>query len=593
NFPNYELGIRNYEEESDFIIHNSSFIIYKTGDLVRWLTNGSLEFIGRTDHQVKIRGFRIELGEIETLLQQHEEVQETAVLVHQEPSGNKQLIAYVVSTPGANPTASTLYDFLKNKLPIYMLPAAFVMLPQMPRLPNGKLNRHALPAPDETDRISSELVLPRNATEEIIAGIWAELLNRRQVSIHDDFHQLGGHSLLATQIISRLRRAFQVDIPIRSLFEHPTVAGLAQLVRDEKTPAAVTNIPFKSIPRDGKLPLSYAQQQLWFLEQLEPGNLFYNLISAVRLTGVLDREALQQSLQEMVRRHESLRTTFITENGRPRQLISSTRTIPVVLDDFTHLPDSERMEKGMALVDAEAKRPFDLAAGPLLRLRLVRLADDDYIAIIAMHHIISDGWSMSVFIQELTTLYAAYRTDRPSPLTDLPLQYADYAHWQEQWLQGETLAQQLDYWKKQLHNQPLLIDLPTDYPRPAVQTSNGATATFTLSPTLTNKLNAFSRAQGATLFMTLLAAYQILLSRYARQEDISVGTAVANRSRPEIEGLIGFFVNTLVIRTDLAGRPSFKKLLQRVLPRPWSAPRAAAARPPGGPGCLCASRCAL
>lgn len=540
--------------------------VYRTGDLCRYLPDGNIEFLGRIDHQVKVRGFRIELGEIEAVLQQHENVRDTAVLAWDTESGSKQLVAYIVPKQDSAPNTSELRNYLKEYLPNHMVPAEFIALDSMPRLPNGKINRHALPVPDGS---RPELIVsyapPNNPIEEILAGIWGQVLNVNRVGIHDDFHELGGHSLLATQIISRIRRAFQVEMPLRELFEHPTVAELAKVVQSVAlTQPEKADLPLEPVGREGELPLSFAQQRLWFLEQLEPGNLFYNLPTAVQLSGPLDSNALRQSINEIVKRHEVLRTIFVSKSGKPHQQIIPELTIALPIIDLQDLPRVEQEKEAQRIITAAARRPFDLAKGPLLRANLLKLDVDDHIAVITVHHIVSDGWSMGVFIQELAALYVAFSTGQHPSLPDQPLQYADYSHWQQSWLKGEVLEKQLSYWKKQLGDQPAMLDLPTDRPRPAVQSWHGATETFKLTSDLTQKLRDISRQEGVTLFMTLLAAYQVLLYRYTRQDDISVGTAVANRTRAELESLIGFFVNTLVMRTNLADKPSFQTLLLRV-----------------------------
>ncbi|HFQ92418.1 MAG TPA: non-ribosomal peptide synthetase, partial [Anaerolineae bacterium] len=453
-----------------------------------------------------------------------------------------------------------LRQHLKNYLPLYMIPDQFILLDELPCLPNGKVNRRDLPAPD-ADLLQNRYVAPRNPTEEILAGLWAQVLGVDRVGIYDNFFALGGHSLKATQLVSRIRETFQCDLPLRRLFEKPTIADTAVFIQTDQ---GDSRPPIQPIPRDTAPPLSFAQQRLWFLEQLAPGNIAYNIPMAIRLSGELDVTALQQSLQEIIRRHESLRTVFVEENGRPVQRILPDLTIELPITDLRHLPPGERETKAQALAVAEAKRPFDLAAGPLIRATLLQLADDEYVALLTMHHIISDGWSMGVFIQEMAALYAAFTEERPSPLPDLPIQYADFAHWQRQWLQGETLESQLDYWKEQLADAAPFLDLPTDRPRPAIQSANGATETFILPPEMARQLADLSQAQGATLFMTLLAAFQTLLYRYSGQTSISVGTPIANRTQAEIEELIGFFVNTLVMHTDLSGQPDFEELLARV-----------------------------
>jgi amino acid adenylation domain-containing protein len=536
--------------------------MYKTGDLARYLPDGNIEFLGRGDHQVKIRGFRIELGEIEAALGQHPAVRKAVVLAREDAPGEKRLVAYVV----AESTADELRRFLKDKLPDQMVPAVFVLLDTLPLLSNGKIDRRALPAPDRTrPELDKTFMAPRTPTEELLAEIWAQVLDLERVGILDNFFDLGGHSLLATQAVSRMRDAFQVDIPLRRLFEVPTVAGLAESI--EAARQAGQNLlvpPILPVPRNGDLALSFAQQRLWFFNQLDPGNSAYNIPAAGRIMGPLNLAALEQCLNEIVKRHESLRTTFGKVDGRPTQVIAPTLTIKLPVVDLRKLPAGERETEVRRLVTAEAQRPFDLSQGPLLRGTVLRLGDEEYVGLLTMHHIVSDGWSTGILIREMATLYVAFCAGGSSPLPALPIQYADFAHWQRQWLQGEVLETQIAYWKEQLAGAPALIDLPTDHPRPAMQTFQGAHQSLVLPKHLKDGFKALSRQEGVTLFMTMLAAFKVLLNRYTSQDDLVVGTPIANRNRQETEGLIGFFVNALVLRTDLSGDPSFRELLRRV-----------------------------
>jgi amino acid adenylation domain-containing protein len=574
--------------------------LYKTGDLARYRPDGNIEFLGRADHQVKIRGFRIELGEIEAALGQHPAVREAVVLAREDAAGEKRLVSYVVADREPLPTTTDLRNFLKEKLPEYMVPAVFVLLDALPLMPNGKVDRWALPAPDRSrPELDKAFVAPRTPTEELLAEIWAQLLDIERVGIHDNFFDLGGHSLLATQLVSRMREAFQVEIPLRRLFEVPTVAGLAESI--EAARQAGQNLlapPILPVPRNGDLALSFAQQRLWFFDQLEPGLSAYNIPAAVRLKGPLNLAALEQSLNEIVKRHESLRTTFGKVEGWPTQVIAPTLTIKLPVVDLRKLPASERETEVRRLVTAEAQRPFDLSQGPLLRGSVLRLGDEEHVGLLTMHHIVSDGWSTGILVREMATLYVAFCAGGSSPLPALPIQYADFAYWQRQWLQGEVLETQIAYWKEQLAfaepqldspraglsrataiadgrelrataqrsvaGAPALIDLPTDHPRPAVQTFRGAHQSLVLPKHLQEGFKALSRQEGATQFMTLLAAFNVLLYRYTNQDDLIVGTPIANRNRLETEGLIGFFVNALVLRTDLSGNPSFRDLLRRV-----------------------------
>ncbi|NCS32797.1 MAG: amino acid adenylation domain-containing protein [Microcystis aeruginosa G11-01] len=543
--------------------------LYKTGDLARYLPDGNLEYLGRIDNQVKIRGFRIELGEIETILSQHSAVKTAIVIAREDETEQKRLVAYIVpqaegisAQQEQNFIAVTeLRQFLKAKLPEYMIPSAFVILESLPLTPNGKIDRRALPAPEFQSE--EQYVAPRNPIEEILSSIWVKVLKVAQVGIHDNFFELGGHSLLATQLISRIREAFQVEMPLRELFVAPTIAELAQEIKRISEREQLTELPI--LPRDktAELPLSFAQTRLWFLAEFESNSSFYNIPLALSLEGTLNSQILIQSLEEICARHEALRTNFITVDGIPTQIIQ-TRTWTVTVVDLQHLSSSEKVIASQELTQNQAIQPFDLASEPLIRTTLVVLSETEHILLVCMHHIVSDGWSMGVFLQELTDLYNAYIQNQPSSLSPLPIQYGDYTLWQKQWLQGDILQRQLDYWQKQLADAPALLSLPTDRPRPAVQSFAGAHLPFSLSWELTEKLTQLTQEQGVTLFMTLLTAFAVLLYRYTEQEDILIGTPIANRNRREIEGLIGFFVNTLVLRIDLSGKPNFNQLLGRV-----------------------------
>ncbi len=540
--------------------------LYKTGDRARWTFDGQLVFMGRVDDQVKIRGFRVEPGEIEAALKTHPAISDAAVVAEQDDRGRKYLAAYVVLDPGASLDSAELRDFLSQRLPFYMMPAHFTVLDALPRTTTGKLDRRAL-SRMEGQRVSlgAPYVAPRGPEEEMLANIWAQVLDLPRVGIHDNFFELGGHSLLATQLASRVREAFGVEIPLSELFQCPTVvelAGIIQQAREQQLGLAAP--PIEPAPRDKPLPLSFAQLRLWFLDQLEPGSLFYNMPMAVRMAGNLDVDALDRALNEIIRRHEVLRTTFADEGGEPFQVIHPEMRLEVPVEDLSDLPEAEREARARDLARAEVRKPFDLARGPLLRAKLLRLGEEDYIAVLVLHHIVADAWSIGVFLGELAALYNAFVDAQPSPLPDLSIQYADYAVWQRNWLQGEVLEKQLAYWREKLAGAPPLLELPTDRPRPAIQTANGATHNFHIPKDLADELNRLSKQENVTLFMTLLAGYEILLARYSGMEDISVGSAIANRTRGETERLIGFFVNTLVLRTDLSGNPGFVDLLARV-----------------------------
>nr|ABI26078.1 OciB [Planktothrix agardhii NIVA-CYA 116] len=548
---------------------NESSKLYKTGDLCRYLPDGNIEYLGRIDNQVKIRGFRIELGEIETILSQHSAVKTAIVIAREDETEQKRLVAYIVPQEGISNrqeqgllAVTELRQFLKAQLPEYMVPSAFVILESLPLTSNGKVDRRALPAPDFQSE--EQYVAPRNPIEEILASIWVKVLKVEQVGIHDNFLELGGHSLLATQLISRIRKAFKVEMPLRELFVAPTVAALAQVIKRVSEQKERTELPILPREKDTELPLSFAQTRLWFLDQFESDSSFYNIPLALHLEGNLNQDVLIQSLEEICDRHEALRTNFISVDGVATQVIQTQTPWTVNIVDLQHLSSSEQEIASQELTQNQAIQPFDLARDPLIRANLVILSETEHILLVCMHHIVSDGWSMGVFLQELTDLYNAYIQNQPSSLKPLPIQYGDYTLWQKQWLQGDILQRQLDYWQKQLADAPALLSLPTDRPRPAVQSFAGAHLPFTLSWELRQKLTQLTQEQGVTLFMTLLTAFDILLYRYTEQEDILIGTPITNRNRSELEGLIGFFVNTLVLRTDLSGNPSFNELLIRV-----------------------------
>ncbi|MDT5296661.1 MAG: hypothetical protein QOJ76_3541, partial [Acidobacteriota bacterium] len=538
--------------------------LYRTGDLVRFLPDGRLDFVGRADQQVKVRGFRIELGEIEASLGEHPSVRECVVIALEGDGGEKWLAAYLVAADGIVPQAGELRLHLLTRLPEYMVPAAFVLMDELPLTPNGKVDQRALPAP-EVSASASDYEGPRTPVEEILCELLASVLKLERVGIHDNFFELGGHSLLATQLISRAREACGVEISLRSLFESPTVEGLAAIVETNlREGAGMEALPIRRVEHDGLLPLSYAQQRLWFIDQLEPGNPAYNMPAAVRLRGTLDVAALESALSEVVRRHETLRASMTTIDAQPAQLIGPPLPVRLPPTDLRHVARDEREAEARRLATEEAQRPFDLSAGPLLRARLLRLDEADHVLLFTMHHIVSDGWSVKVLVREVSALYEAYARGAESPLPGLQVQYGDYAAWQREWLQGEALDTQLAYWKRQLEGAPPLLELPLDKPRPAVQTFEGGQHTLLLPRELRDSLKRLSRGEGATLYMTLLAAFKTLLHRYTGQDDIVVGTPIAGRNRAELEPLIGFFINSLALRTDFSGAPTFRELLGRV-----------------------------
>nr|UXE46116.1 linear gramicidin synthase subunit B [uncultured bacterium] len=540
--------------------------LYRTGDMARWRPDGNLEYLGRADCQVKVRGFRIEPGEIEEALARHPAVREAAVVARDYGLDDRRLLAYVTLEDGsAAPDDTELRRFLRSSLPESMIPSAFVTLERLPLTPNGKVDRDALPEPGANrTRLDTSFVAPRGAVEEEVACVWKEILGLERVGIHDNFFDLGGHSLLATQVVSRLRDASGVEISLRALFDSPTVAGLADRVESLRRGAAPREAaPIEPNARDGPLPLSFSQEALWFLDQLAPGQPTFNVTAAVRITGPLDLVALQRSLDELVRRHESLRTTFVAIDGAPNQVIAPELRIAIEAADLTTLRPEDREAEAQRRAVDDSRRPFDLERGPLIRVSLLRLGEGEHAALLTMHHLITDGWSFGVAADELVALYEADRRGLDSSRPRPPIQYADFALWQRDQLQGGAWAAQIAAWTRRLAGVSPL-ELPTDRPRPPIRSARGAMRPLTLSPELSEAVRALSRREGVTPFMTLLAAFQVLLGRWSGQDDFAVGSPVANRTRPETEPLIGYFVNMLALRADLSGNPTVGELLARV-----------------------------
>ncbi len=539
--------------------------LYKTGDLGRYLPDGNIEFLGRIDYQVKIRGFRIELGEIEVVLSRHPQVQQAVVVAREDAPVTKRLVAYVVSA-GEAPSTPQMVEYLQQHLPEYMVPAIFVVLDALPLTPNGKVDRKALPAPDRNIEREHEYVAPRTPSEEIIAKLFAATLGVEVVGIYDSFFELGGHSLLATQLISRLRQSFEVEIPLKALFESPTIAQLDQKISQLRMQGRGLSLPpIERIASEREeIPLSFAQERLWFLNQLEGLSATYNIPAALRLRGELNLGAFERVLSEIVRRHEVFRTSFHSVNGTAVQVIQPKVSLNLERVDLQHLHEGEQEIVLKQQIQQLAISPFDLEIAPLVRCCLWQLSDNEYIFGINMHHIVSDGWSIGVLIREVSALYPAFCAGEASPLPELEIQYADFALWQRQWQNQQLQQNQLIYWKNQLANAPALLELPTDYPRPVVQTFQGNKQSLMLSTCLTKSLKLLSQQENVTLFMTLLAAFKVLLYRYSSSRDIVVGCPTAGRNRSDIEKLIGCFVDILVLRTDLSGNLSFRELLRRI-----------------------------
>jgi amino acid adenylation domain-containing protein len=549
--------------------------LYRTGDLARRRASGELEFLGRLDHQVKVRGYRIELGEIEAVLARHPAVRQAVVV----PREEARLVAFWTSEGLTEaPSFESFRSFLRERLPDYMIPAAFVHLEVLPLTPAGKVDRKALGRLELKGDLTSTFEAPRTALEETLAEIWRSVLRTGRVGRGDDFFDLGGHSLLATQVVSRLRVLLGVDMPLRALFEAPTLGSFAERVhrqmrREDGSSALSAVPPLTAAPelRGQPASLSFAQQRLWFLEQLERGTAAYNIPVALRLAGALDPAALEAAFTEVLRRHDALRTTFQAAGEEPLQTVAAPAPFDLPLVDLSALERGSEAE-ARRLLQQESRRPFDLAAGPLFRPVLIRLGPDEHALSATIHHIVSDGWSAGVMIRELVALYAAAREGRPSLLPELPLQYADFARWQRRWLATEeALSIELAFWREQLRDLPPRLDLPLDRARGAIQSPRGVRLPAGVGEVTAHALRALARAEGATLYMVLLAAFQALLGRLSGQTDLAVGAPVAGRTRVELEGLIGFFVNTLVIRGDLSGDPDLRTLIARARERTLAA----------------------
>ncbi|HEU5381257.1 MAG TPA: amino acid adenylation domain-containing protein, partial [Ktedonobacteraceae bacterium] len=567
--------------------------LYKTGDLVSYRADGAIEYLGRIDHQVKLRGFRIELGEIEAILSQHQAVQAVVVVAREDTPGDKRLVAYLVVS--GEIAEGEWRGYLSKRLPEYMIPSVFVHLESLPLTSSGKVDRKALPMP-EKGRSGVAYVAPRTALEEQIAQVWTEVLGLERVGVMDNFFEIGGHSLKATQIIARVRQIVGVTVSLRSLFEDPTIAGQARafeqaLEQQGDVQLSTALQPISREQRQGQLqaylgglpaeeieallaterehsyqifPVSFAQQRMWVLDQIIPDPAAYTILGGLRLTGKLHRRALEQALSEIVARHNVFRTVFLAVGGRPVQVVKPPSALHLVPCDLCHLSQAEQETEVRRLLAEEVHRPFDLAKGPLFRPSLIQLGEEEHVLMLTVHHIVFDGWSQGVLIQELAQLYEAFAAGQPSPLSTLALQYTDYTQWQREWFQGSMMQEQLAFWRKQLSGSLPRLELPTDHPRPPVQTSAGARYVFAVPPAIAKELTALGQQEGATLFMLMLTAFTTLLSRYSGQTDVLIGTPIANRTRAEMENMIGCFINTLVLRTDLSDNPSLRTLLKRV-----------------------------
>ena len=544
-----------------FIEHDGERL-YRTGDWARVSRDGRLEFTGRRDQQVKMRGFRVELGEVEATLSKHPSVRECVVVARDQSTGvgaDKRLIAYFVPLEDASVTPADLRVFMSARVPDYQVPAAFVEMQSLPLSVNGKVDRLRLPEPDVSQSVSAEFVAPQNEIEICLAGIWAEVLSAEKVGRNDNFLELGGHSLLAAQIAARIRSQFNFEAPISTLFEFPTIGQLAARIA---TGAGNAVRSITRVERSEALPLSFNQQQFWLLDQVSPNRTSYNVRTGLKIDGPLDIERLQGVVDGIVARHEILRTNILTTEASAVQVISPSRSIPVRTTDLSKLRLAEAMSQRTAALAEEGNYLFDLSSGPLMRVRLLKYGERQHELIITLHHIVCDGWSINLLLRELTHLYL--RKIDPAAQPKLSIQYADFAVWQRRRLAEETLARELDYWRRQLADAPTALELPTDYARPAARTYEGGRTSVKLDEALVESIKKLSRKENVTLFITLLAAFQTLLYRYSGQEDLVVGAPVAGRTMFETEDLIGAFVNTLVLRGNLSGNPSFRDVLARV-----------------------------
>jgi len=537
---------------------HGTYILYKTGDLARWLPDGNIEFLGRMDQQVKVRGFRIELGEIESCLSLYPAIKETVVLARQHESGGNYLSAYFVAQSPEHPTVSQLREFLSKRLPDYMIPAYFIQLDSIPLTSTGKIDRKALPKPGETViDTGSEYMAPVTELEKKLAAIWRDLLAVKRIGVMDDFFRLGGDSILVNRCIARIREEMQVEIPLRKFFERPFINALAEVI--EKQERRISSI--KPTERVGEIPLSFAQERLWFLQELDAENAAYFVPRVIRMKGKLDVNLIERTFTEIIRRHEILRTTFPTVDGQPVQRIQPPYEFKIPVLDWRRMEKDNRISH---FLSEEGQRPFDFEQGPLLRVTLLKLTGDEHLFVLTEHHLVHDGWTQGVLLREFIVIFTAYSRGNEHGLPGLPIQYADYAIWQRNHLKDDVLVRHLSYWKEKLSGLPPVLELPSDRPRPPVISGQGALVEFRLPGSISHALKEFSRQNGATLFMTMLALFKALLYRYTGVGDLCVGAGIANRRYKEMEGMLGMVINTLPLRTHVQGGISFKQCLNRV-----------------------------
>ncbi len=566
--PYLAIGYWNEPDATDAAFHYDAqrhVRQYHTGDLGRLRPDGCLEYIGRKNFQAKMRGYRIDYAEIELELLHVDGIADAVVHASEDSSGEQRLIAYLVPAVEPAPTVTAIRRILVQTLTEHMIPSTFVFLKALPLNSNKKVDRKALPIPGSVrPTLEAEFVASQTPMEEKLSEIWSDLLKIDHIGIHDNFFELGGNSLLSAQMITRLHKMFGIELSQKALFSMPTIAKFAQQITQiqQEEPKAPT-LPLVAVNRGTILPLSFAQQRLWIEDQMQYGRSTYNVPLVLRLEGVLNQTALKQSLEAVVERHEVLRTTFEMRSGVLIQVIAQSDHISLPIYDISSLPPEKGALETTRFLEELIHRPFDLKQGPVFQAALLHLNDSNHIALLVMHHIIADGWSMSLLLKELTAFYLFYANGQTPLLPPLPIQYVDYAIWQKQWLRGAFEEMQLNYWRNQLANLPTL-QMPTDYPRPPKRTFEGMDYVFKLPSSLYQGLGSLCRAEGVTLFMVLLASWQMLLSRYTGQTDIVVGTVVSGRTHEEVENLIGFFLNQLVLRVDLSGDPSFLEVLQRI-----------------------------
>jgi hypothetical protein len=563
------LGYLNLPELTAKCFIESPFIpgtrLYRTGDLGRWLPGLQLEYAGRKDDQVKFHGYRVELNEIRAHLNAFPGVKDSVVVIHQDNSGNKVMVGYYAAVEEL--PATEIRSFMKDRLQEALVPGFFVRLAQLPLTGNGKINRHALPNLDEIRKTLKQNTdkSARTSTEEVLTNIWCQAMGLPSVGVHDDFFALGGHSLIAVQIMSRARKVLGVDLPLRSLFETRTVSQLASVIDDMRRDNTGLQMPPLVRREDShRAPLSYPQQRIWFAQQLHTDSAVYNVYPSFRIHGTLDVECLERSINEIIRRHEVLRTNFVLEETGPVQVVAPDLTIGLPVRDLSSLPEPERKQQLNGIIAEERERCFDLEHDALIRVTLVRVKNDEHILLLALHHIVADAWAMQIFYRELTMLYRTFLKGETPQLPKLPIQYKDYARWQREWLNGDLVEKELAYWREKLRNVPTHIDFSNSRARPAVTANKGELVDVIIGREVSVQLRQLSRKENCTLFMTALAAFKALIHCYSGANDLAIGIDVANRVPAETEDIIGFFVNLLAIRTDLSGNPAFHELIGRV-----------------------------